>query len=103
MKINLCCSNRSKTTSEISLLRHHFDQKKPVHSIGSGGRNRAASSEPTYRPQCRSTCNIVLTACTDLYPTLVCNGSDGGAEEESYNTTATCTVLPTTSNDQVHI
>lgn len=84
-----------------------FGQKNSVHAVGGGGRNRAASSEPTCRPQCRSTCNIVLTACTDLYPTLVRNGcADGGADGEpvpTYNTTATCTMLPTMSHEPVRI
>ncbi|XP_037044895.1 serine/arginine repetitive matrix protein 5 [Bradysia coprophila] len=39
----------------------------------------------------RSTCSIVLSACTDLFPTTV---EEGQEDPITYNTTATCTVVP---------
>lgn len=39
----------------------------------------------------RSTCSIVLSACTDLFPTTV---EEGQEDPFTYNTTATCTVVP---------
>lgn len=52
--------------------------------------NVVPSDVGDLNPKCRSTCSIVLTACTDLYPTV---GGDSMAAPQ-YKTTATCVVTP---------